>query len=92
MGEDAAQLIFDETDSEFVEEYYRRIFPAYFKGISEYMDISQMDVSCIWEMIVLKYGEICVYHMLSESQNERIEAVNIFQKIYEMKEINFENN
>jgi len=87
IGEDAAQLIFDETDVDDTEEYYRKIFPAYFKGFSEYIDISKFNLSCIWEMIVLKYGEVYIWQMLSESPDERNQAVKGLQKIYEMQNI-----
>jgi len=32
MGEDIASLIVDDTDIEYLDEYYRRLIPAYYKG------------------------------------------------------------
>jgi thiamine kinase-like enzyme len=59
MGEDIKQLITDETDADYWLEYYRKLVPAYFRGFSEYTDISIGD-NYVWEMIILK----CVYDLV----------------------------
>ncbi|MCL2096859.1 MAG: aminoglycoside phosphotransferase family protein [Oscillospiraceae bacterium] len=87
MGEDAVHLIFDETDINCLVEYYSKLLPAYLKGIAGYIDVSKIDVSHIWEVIVLKYGETYVYQMISKSHEERSEAIAALQKIYDMKNI-----
>ena len=62
MGEDIASLIVDETDTEYLVEYYRKLVPAYYKGASEYIDISLIDNDYIWEMILIKFGYRIVHY------------------------------
>lgn len=45
LGEDMASLIADEADIEHMVENYRRCIPAYYKGFSEYVDISRITVT-----------------------------------------------
>ncbi|QNO13493.1 aminoglycoside phosphotransferase family protein [Alkalicella caledoniensis] len=88
MGEDIASLIVDETDSDYLVEYYGKLVPAYYKGISEYVDISLIDDDYIWEMILLKFGyRIVGYYMFAKSPEAKKEQINALQKIYEMQSI-----
>ena len=88
MGEDIASLIVDETDTEYLVEYYRKLVPTYYKGVSEYIDVSLIDNDYIWEMILIKFGyRIVHYYMFTKSPDTKKEQVNALEKIYEMKSI-----
>lgn len=41
LGEDLASLIADEPDIHHMVEHYRRCIPAYYKGFSDYVDVSR---------------------------------------------------
>lgn len=87
MGEDIASLIADESDVNYMIEYFNRCIPAYYKGFSEYTDISHISDSCIYEMILIKFGYRLVEgYKFAESQDEKELCLNTLQKIYEMKE------
>ena len=86
LGEDIASLIIDETDTDYLVEYYQKLVPAYYKGLSEYVDISTIDNDYIWEMILLKFGyRIVGYVMFTKSPEFKKEQLNALQKIYDMK-------
>ena len=88
MGEDLASLVLDDVKTENLHENYRRLVPAYFKGISEYIDISAIDHFYIWEMMVIKFGyRELQRHMFAKSGDKKREATERMQKIYEMKNI-----
>lgn len=86
VGEDIASLIIDDTDVNCIEEYCQRIIPAYFKGISKYIDIADIDWLTIKKMIIIKFGyRILQGFMFSQSLEVRNEKIAALQKIYEMK-------
>lgn len=86
MGEDIASIIVDETDTEYLVEYYRKLVPAYYKGVSENIDISLIDNDYIWEMILIKFGyRIVHYYMFAKTPDNKMKHVSALQKIYEMK-------
>jgi len=88
MGEDIASLIVDDTDIEYLDEYYRRLIPAYYKGISEYMDAPTIENLYIREMIIIKFGyRILQKYMFSQSSDIKNQQINALQKIYEMKDV-----
>ena len=91
IGEDIAALIGDvDTDIDKMHEYYRRFIPAYYKGISKYMDISHIKDYCIREMILLKFGYRFVGRYLfrfKKSPEMQQRQITALQKIYEMKDI-----
>ena len=83
MGEDIVSLIVDDTATENLHEYYSRLVPAYYNGISEYMDISPIDNFYIKEMILIKYGyRILQGHMFTESVEEKNKVIERLRKIY----------
>lgn len=89
MGEDIASLIADESDVNYMIEYYKRCLPAYYKGFSEYVDISHISDNCIYEMILIKFGYVLVEnYKFGDTPDERALSLNTLQKIYDMKEIN----
>jgi len=93
LGEDIASLIADEADMEHMVEYYHRCIPAYYKGFSEYADISHLTDNCIYEMILLLFGYRLVEWYMDagsgkqpqEPNDERSLHIQTLQKIYEMR-------
>lgn len=89
LGEDMASLIADEADIEHMVEYYRRCIPAYYKGFSEYADISHITDNCVYEMILLMFGyRLVEWYMnagsgnkLQETDDERTLHIHNLQKI-----------
>ncbi len=86
LGEDLASLIADEADIDHMDEYYRRCVPAYYKGFSEYADVSPIADHCVYELILLVFGYRLVEGYLhSEDDEEKTKHARTLQKIYEMK-------
>ena len=56
MGEDIASLITDEADVCQMIEYYQKCIPAYYRGFSEYADVSHIYDHCIYELILAMFG------------------------------------
>jgi thiamine kinase-like enzyme len=56
VGEDIKSLIADEADVDHMLLYYQKCIPAYYKGFSEYADLSHIKRHCIREMILAHYG------------------------------------
>ena len=87
MGEDIKQLISDETDPCHMVEYYQKCVPAYYKGFSEYADITHITDNCIREMILVNLGyRLVEWYMSAKSQDDKTLHLNTLQKIYEMKD------
>jgi len=86
MTEDITQLIIDNTKAENIVEYYRRLVPAYVRGLSEYMDIAEFRNLYIWEMMIIKFsGYTLIYkYMLSKSDEQKALIIAVLQKIYEI--------
>lgn len=88
VGEDLASLIADDTETDMLDEYFRRFIPAYFKGFSQFADIPVTESRIIWEMIIIKFGyRIVQTHMFTDSDDDRTESINRLQKIYELRDI-----
>lgn len=93
LGEDMASLIADEADIEHMVEYYHRCIPAYYKGFSEYADISHITDNCVYELILLMFGyRLVEWYMdagsgntFQDSDDERTLHIHTLQKIYEIK-------
>ncbi|MGU3470856.1 phosphotransferase [Paenibacillus sp. D51F] len=86
LGEDLASLIADEADIDHMVEYYQRCIPAYYKGFSEYADVSPIANHCVYEMILLVFGYRLVERYLRiEDDDEKTKSVHTLEKIYEMK-------
>jgi hypothetical protein len=85
MGEDIASLIADEEDVSHMVEYYDRRILAYYKGFSEYVDVSHITDNCIYELILIMFGYRSVEGYLhAESPEEKALQIDILQKIYGM--------
>ena len=88
LGEDLASLIADEADIDNMVEHYKRCIPAYYKGFSEYADVSRIADHCIYEIILLVFGYRLVEGYLhTKDDDEKTKHVHTLQKIYEMKTI-----
>jgi hypothetical protein len=85
-GEDIASLIFDDRGAETFEESYRRLVPAYRKGLSDYMTAPAAEDLRILEMALVKFGYRMLQEcMFSETPVEKSRGVHALQKIYEMR-------
>lgn len=88
LGEDIASLIVDGMDVERFEENYRRLVPAYLKGISENIEISPIEEDCILTMTLIKFGYRMIQaYMFSDDPDEKSWGVNALQKIYEIRNV-----
>lgn len=89
MGEDIASLIADEADVANMVEYYIKCVPAYYKGFSEYSDVSYISDHCVRELILIIFGyRLVEWYKYAKSPKEKTQQIDILQKIYEMKNIN----
>ena len=96
FGEDIASLIADEADVDQMVEYFKRCVPAYYKGFSEYADISHITDHCVHELILVMFGYRLVEwylnassgNKLQETDDEKTLHLNTLQRIYEMRDIN----
>jgi thiamine kinase-like enzyme len=86
LGEDLASLIADEADIDHMVEHYQRCVPAYYKGFSEYVDVSRITDHCVCEIILLVFGyRLVEWYLHKEAEEEKTKCVQTLQKIYEMK-------
>ncbi|MFC7677441.1 aminoglycoside phosphotransferase family protein [Paenibacillus sp. GCM10028914] len=86
MGEDIASLITDEPDVCHMVEYYEKCIPAYYKGFSEYADVSQISDHCIYELILIMFGyRLVEWYKFAESPEDKSLHLNTLQKIHEMR-------
>lgn len=87
IGEDIASLIADEIDVNYLDQFYKKLVPAYYKGLSEFVDLSYIDNDYILEMILIKFGYRLVdYFMYAESPEFKREQIIALQKIYEIRD------
>ncbi len=88
LGEDLASLIADEADVEYMTDYYHRCIPAYYKGFSEYADLSHITDPCIREIILIMFGyRLIEWYMFAESSDAKTQHLKTLQKIYEFEGI-----
>ena len=93
LGEDIAALIADEANVELMLEIYQKCIPAYYKGFSQYVDISGIKDNCIWELIIVLFGyRLIEWYKIAESHEEKEYHLKTMQKIYEMKKESYENS
>ncbi len=86
LGEDLASLIADEADIDHMVEYNLRCVPAYYKGFSEYTDVSPIADNCVYEIILLIFGyRLVEWYLHTEDDDQKTKHVHTLQKIYEMK-------
>ena len=86
LGEDIASLIADDADVVHMLENFKNCIPAYYKGFSEYVDVSHIEDNCVHEIILLMYGYRTVEgYKFAETPAEKENCLKTLQKIYEMK-------
>jgi len=89
LGADITSLIADSLDSKGymgnLATHYRRIVPAYYKGISEYMDISSIDNTYMWKMTLLSFGYRFVRRYMRDAQAVKEQQVIALQQMFELK-------
>lgn len=86
LGEDIASLIADEAPVSNMLEYYKKCVPAYYRGFSQYVNISHIHENCIWEMAVLVFGyRLVEWYKFAKTAEEKQLQLDTLQKIYEMK-------
>lgn len=86
MGEDIASLIADEADVDHMVEYYQKCIPAYYRGFSEYTDVSHISDHCVHELILAMFGyRLVEWYKFAESPEDKSKHLNTLQKIYEMR-------
>jgi tRNA A-37 threonylcarbamoyl transferase component Bud32 len=102
LGEDIASLIADEADVENMVEYYHKCTAAYYKGFSEYADVTRItgwsDASrparpcvrdnCVRELIIVMFGyRFIEWYLSAETPEDKALQLNSLQKIYEMENV-----
>lgn len=86
LGEDIASLITDEPDVSHMIENYQKCIPAYYRGFSEYVDVSHISDHCIYELILTMFGyRLVEWYKFAESPEDKSVHLNTLQKIYEMR-------
>jgi hypothetical protein len=85
LGEDIASLIADEADVDHMVKYYNKCVPAYYKGFSEYADVSHISDHCIRELILVMFGyRLIEWYKFARTPEEKTLYLDTLQKIYEM--------
>ena len=89
LGEDLASLIADEADVEHMVEYYQRCVAAFYKGFSEFADITNIEDNCVKELCLLMYGYRIIEWFLDAEDDDSQKKLQIdtLQKIYEITKI-----
>lgn len=88
LGEDLASLIGDEADVDHMVDLYRRCIPAYYKGFSEYADVSSVTDHCVYEMILLRFGyRLVEWYLHAEDDEEKSLHARTLEIIHEMKDM-----
>ena len=88
LGEDLASLITDEADVEHMVEYYQKCVPAYYKGFSEYVDISHINDHCVRDFILVMFGyRLVEWFKFAKSPSDKTLQLNTLEKIYEMRNL-----
>ncbi|HPF87230.1 MAG TPA: aminoglycoside phosphotransferase family protein [Candidatus Limiplasma sp.] len=81
-GEDIASLIADETDATQIGAYYRRLVPAYRRGLSGAVTLPPAEALPIKEMILFKFGyRLLQQFMFSPSSEAKAQAIVALEQI-----------
>lgn len=85
MGEDIASLIADEADVEHMTENYESCVRAYYRGFSEYADLSHIKNLYVKEMILFMYGyRLTEWYKFAETEEEKAYQLATLEQIYEL--------
>ena len=86
LGEDLVSLIVDDMAVERLEENYRRLVPAYWHGLAEYMAVPAASEICIGEMILLKFGyRMSQGYIFSETDGGKSWGAQALQKLHDLR-------
>jgi len=90
LGEDIAQLVFDDIDDKYFNEYLDRLVPCYYKGFTEFAGITDEDIknskAAIRDFILIAYGyRMAQRHMFTENAEEKAQAEKEMQNIYGLR-------
>lgn len=86
LGEDIASLIADEADAPNMVEYYHKCTAAYYKGFSEYADVTHITDNCVRELTLAMFGyRLIEWFINAESPEEKALQIDTLQKIYELR-------
>ena len=89
LGEDIASLIADEADITHMAENYERCIKAYYKGFSEYVDISHIKSFHVKELILFMYGyRLVEWYKFAKTAEQKALQIATLQQIYEMEDVN----
>ena len=93
MGEDIRQPLTDEMDIDRTVEYYPKCVSSYYKGFSEYADISHIPISRIEELVLFNLGAgYAKEYMTADTPDKKAVQIDILQKIHEMRVNRYENS
>ena len=85
LGEDIASLIADEADVGNMVTYCQRCIAAYYRGFTEYVDLSHITDNCIYELILVMFGyRLVEWYKFAESPESRAQHLDTLQKVYEI--------
>lgn len=85
LGEDIASLIADEADVIYMVENYRNCVAAYYRGFSEFVDISHIKYTYIKEMILFLFGYRLVEGIkFADTVEEKANQIEILEKIFDI--------
>lgn len=89
LGEDIAQLIFDDDDNRYFNDYVSKLIPAYYEGFTAFADITEEDIknskAAIRDFILIVYGyRMAQWHMFTENTEEKAQAEKKLQNIYDL--------
>lgn len=91
LGEDIASLVADETKPEIMVACYKKCLPAYYKGFSEYCDVSNISNPYLYELILMTFGHRLVASFkFNEAEEEKQLAQDTLEKIYEMGQVHLD--
>lgn len=90
LGEDLAQLIFDDIDITKFSIYVEKLIPAYYKGFLEFADVSEEEVANSkaalrnYMLIIFGYWK-AQSHMYDMNNKKKEQAVKELQMVYDFK-------
>jgi len=90
FGEDIAQLIFDDIDTKYFDEYVEKLIPTYYEGFTEFANITENDIinskASIPDFIIILFGYWKVQaHIFSENAEDKLQAEKALQVIYDLR-------
>jgi hypothetical protein len=82
------EFITDEADVCHMIEYYQKCIPAYYRGFSEYADVSHISDHCIYELILAMFGyRLVECYKFAKTPEDKSMHLNTLQKIHEMRDM-----